>query len=1038
MWARLERRAQETLYLKALAALVEEQTARGEYAAAIAYARCYLETDDLAEDMHRRLIELYAATGDRGAALRQFERCTAILERELGINPLPETRAAYRAALEGRRTRPQSPLAGPTWTTLPSLDTPLVGREEALGRLQRAYADARSGHGGVILISGEAGIGKSRLMQEFAASLAGQPLVLTGACYPGAPMAPYQPIVQALRSLLSHGDAEGGGREDIRLTSPLPRSISPVWLAEAARLLPELRALYPDLPPPLMGEPQEAQARLFEALSQIVLGLAASPLLLCLEDLHWADGATLDWLGYLGQKLHNQPLLIIGAYRSEEADAMVALRYNLARLGVLSELKLTGLDVASVQLLLRHLTLTPRAQGGKGEVTLVTRFQEATGGNPFFLLETLKALLETGRLLASPPDAEDLPLPDTVREAVEARLRRLSPKARQILEAGAVLGLTFDLDRVRLTAGRQELEAMDGLDELVARQLLSEETTTYRFLHELTQRAVEASLSPMRRRLLHRRAGRALEQLAPDQTAAIAHHFEASGEAKLALHYHHLAEQQAETMFAWQEAATHQDRVLALLDQIDPDRSDRDCLAQRGHVLVARAHLRFLQGRLAERDADLSALAALAEAADDDRLRLLLAAQQVRYLNLDGWYAQAIATAGEGLILADRLHDATMQARLLGQIGFAHYFLGQPRPALVALESALTTASARTDPEMRGRITHILGYVYFHLGDFARSLAYQQEAYACHQAVGDHNRVAWDGLDIGTLHLKMGDSAAARRWLDESLALARRIGARPAEAYGLTQAGWWELHQGDYVAAAGCFQQALSIQQEIHSEHSQAAQEEGMGWASYHLGDLAEARRWLSRAVERARSIGHRRRLAEALIGLGLVEIADHRAPAAHRCLTEAIEAARASECRESLAAGLAALARAERQMGDLAAAWDHAREAVRVAQESAPLPACEMWGEMEAGLALLAQNAWTALDHTRRAMELASQAQAAWIGPEQAHLAHASVLQALGRLDEAAEQAGLARAILAAKAERIPDPDQRQRYLQLAPSLPR
>ena len=138
-----------------------------------------------------------------------------------------------------------------------------------------------------------------------------------------------------------------------------------------------------------------------------------------------------------------------------------------------------------------------------------------------------------------------------------------------------------------------------------------------------------------------------------------------------------------------------------------------------------------------------------------------------------------------------------------------------------------------------------------------------------------------------------------------------------------------------------------------------------------------------------------------------------------------------------SLAAGLAALARAERQMGDLAAAWGHAREAVHVAQESA-LPACEMWGEMEAGLALLAQNAWTALDHTRRAVELASQAHAAWIGTEQAHLAHASVLQALGRLDEAAEQAGLARAILAAKAERIPDPDQQQRYLQLAPSLPR
>jgi tetratricopeptide (TPR) repeat protein len=171
-------------------ALIEERAAGGEYAAAIAYARRYLETDDLAEDVHRRLIELYAAAGDRGAALRQFEHCVAALERELGVSPLPETRAVYQAVLEGRPARPQHPSVRPTWATLPGLKAPLVGREEALGRLRQAYADARSGRGGVLLISGEAGIGKSRLMQDFAMGLAGQALVLAGVSYPGGQAVP--------------------------------------------------------------------------------------------------------------------------------------------------------------------------------------------------------------------------------------------------------------------------------------------------------------------------------------------------------------------------------------------------------------------------------------------------------------------------------------------------------------------------------------------------------------------------------------------------------------------------------------------------------------------------------------------------------------------------------------------------------------------------------------------------------------------------------------------------------------------------------
>lgn len=579
------------------------------------------------------------------------------------------------------------------------------------------------------------------------------------------------------------------------------------------------------------------------------------------------------------------------------------------------------------------------------------------------------------------------------------------------------------------------METMDGLDELVARQLLVEQAPAYRFQHDLVRRAVEATLSPARRQLLHRRAGRALERLAPEAVSALARHFDAGGEAQKALHYHGLAAQQAEALFAWQEAEEHQSRMLALLEWLDPECRRPDCLAQRGQVLVARAHQRYLQGRLAERDADLAALANLAEASGDQGLRLQTFIHRVRYLNLDAQYEEAIAVAEDGLTLADHLQDAAARGYLLSQVGFAYYFLGQPGAALTALESALAL-TPESDRETRRHIIHILGYVHFHRGDYARALAYQQKCYADHQAFGDYNGVAWAGLDIGAVLGEMGRKAEAEQYLTEHLNLARRIGARPAEAYGLIQCGSLTLGQGNYVAAADLFQQALAMQQALRTEHGQAAAQLGTGLALYHLGDLAEARRWLERAVERARSIGHRRRLAEALVGLGLVELADHQPLAAQRCLIEAVAVARLSECRESLAAGLFALARAERERGDPASALAHAGEAVDVAQEG-PLPVCQMWGEMEVGLASLAQGQpAAALAHTGRAVVLLPQAHEGWIGSEEVHRVHARVLQALGRAEEADEHLRRADAIVEAKADRIPDREQRQRYLQFTHSL--
>ncbi|MDX1522087.1 MAG: BTAD domain-containing putative transcriptional regulator, partial [Anaerolineae bacterium] len=175
-WLSQAQRQYERTYLKMLHKLVTTKIKNRDHSAAIQYAQKYLATDDLAEAIHRQLITLYAATGNRSAALRQYEQCAIILERELGVPPLPETRAAYEAARNGTQPPPSPARPKPAWTILPGLDLPLIGRDEAWNALVDAYR--RYQRGGVIFISGEAGVGKSRLMQEFATAQSG--LVLTG------------------------------------------------------------------------------------------------------------------------------------------------------------------------------------------------------------------------------------------------------------------------------------------------------------------------------------------------------------------------------------------------------------------------------------------------------------------------------------------------------------------------------------------------------------------------------------------------------------------------------------------------------------------------------------------------------------------------------------------------------------------------------------------------------------------------------------------------------------------------------------------
>ncbi len=557
-WAGHQRQFFEQHYLQALARLIDLTATAPDYHTAITYAQRYLAHDDLAETIHRRLIECYAASGDRGAALRQYETCVAVLERELGVDPLPETRAAYMAALSYQPPPVHQGSPALVWSTLPGFDTTLVGRAHTLAQLSQSFDKVRQGQGQVVLITGEAGVGKSRLLQEFAQQVACEAIVLAGTEQPTEQTLPYHAITQALR----HGIYLAG----ITLT------IEPIWLAEASLLLPELRTLYPDLAQPLPTDPAQARTRLFEALCRLLLAIAAGerPVLLCLDDLHWADSATLDWLSFLGQRVRNQRLLVIGTYRSEEPDQLRVVRQGCGRLGILTEIELDGLAVPAIGQILQQVD-----KSGSDHAHLTRRLHQTTGGNAFFLFEILQAFTESGKSVDVLANAPDIPLSQTVTDTVMRRFRRLRPMAQQVLEASAVLGLEFSYALINHTAGRGEMETMDGLDELVKRRLLKEQTDSYCFHHDITRRVIYQSLSHGRRRLLHRRAGETLEAIHTAELDAvsgqIARHYEEGGSLAQALRFYQQAAAVAVRMFANAEAMAHLQRAIGLLPMAQQD-----------------------------------------------------------------------------------------------------------------------------------------------------------------------------------------------------------------------------------------------------------------------------------------------------------------------------------------------------------------------------------------------------------------------------------------------------------------------------------
>ncbi len=454
----------------------------------------------------------------------------------------------------------------------------LVARGEELGRILDALKATEGGSGRLVLLAGEPGIGKTRLAQEASVhAWERRFLVAAGRCYEAQSGVPFYPFLEALSTL--HEGAPPEVREAIPERWPY-----------LARLLPD------HFPSRIAGssESREESQRLLRAVTGFVREVAAErPVALLLDDLHCADGASLDLLAHLSRHTRGDRVLLLGTYRDVEVGRRHPLRGTVGELGreqLVEKIGVRRLGPGETAAL-----MSDRLDGTEVSGEFAGLVYGHTGGNPFFTVEVLKALIERGDLLRWEgrwvrKEIEDLSAPESVSEAISERVSRLNPKTQQILEEASVLGQVFGFEDLIAVAGLGEEEAEETLGEAEASGLVRTVRDRHAFDHALTQQTLYARLSPARRKRLHRSAGEGLEKLGEKvrqkRAAEISRHFVQGGSPGRALPYALLAGDEAQGAFAPGEAKRHYRGALELAERVGDGPAASQALEKLGGVLA--------------------------------------------------------------------------------------------------------------------------------------------------------------------------------------------------------------------------------------------------------------------------------------------------------------------------------------------------------------------------------------------------------------------------------------------------------------------
>ncbi|RVU49727.1 ATP-binding protein [Rubrivivax rivuli] len=764
-WLEGRRAARRAAARQGEEARIEALEAAGDVAAALPLALALLERDPLSEDAHRRVMRLHYLRGDRAAALLAFDRCEQMLKHEVGAAPAAAT-LALLATIEQSGTVAHSERVRSAPPAAVLRPPRLVGRDTELAALQRGL-----GAGEVVVVIGEAGMGKSRLLQALAGM---RPGVLHSSGRPGDALVPYATLARALRQVLDRD----------------PAAADPALRRALAPLLPELAEAAEPLPPTQQPLAQPVLALLQRARRSIDT--------LVLDDLHFADAATLELLQGLvaaprdlvAARGDSLPRCCLGLRPAATGTPLSGLLLALAAAGPHTRLPLQPLSEAAMAEFVDSLGL-PGVSGAALAPVLCQR----TGGNPLFALETLKLAWSDGSLgtLAAPGVAEQLPRPDTLAQLIGQQLARLSAPALQLARVAAVAGVDFSIALAAHLLGRSVLDLADPWAELEAQQVLRGES----FAHDLVHDAVLQGLPEVIARHLHGQTAAWLETQTADTHAAdparVAAHWEAAGQRARALPALRTAAELAHRSLRENERIGFLLRAADIAEAAERPDEAFDLLrdAIEGHMNTLR-------------QADGLPLVDRLQALARTPLQQALAAgDRAWYSAVLGDFDTAIEQGSAALALAEPLGNEALLTLLRQRLGTALSLTGRFEEALPHMRAAEQGIGLLAAPEVAAEFHGNLAVVLSNLGRPLDAQPHYERCVSISRDVGDHSQLATNLANYASSCLDAGDLALATA----QIAQAQRI----VSTYELdgSSAGYIATLQAQCERGAGRYATAL-------------------------------------------------------------------------------------------------------------------------------------------------------------------------------------------------------------------------------------
>jgi DNA-binding SARP family transcriptional activator/tetratricopeptide (TPR) repeat protein len=840
-WVVSERERYRLMAMKGFADLSHRQETKREYPAALESIRRALAFNPFQEDVQRDVMRLLYLNGDRAGVIQHYEFLRKLLDEEMGMPPMPETRALYDSIINDTFAPAASETLDRISITNLSADKPLLpllGRDVELETLK-----SQLGSGKLIVLEGEPGIGKTRLISELISSQTqGQTsaFVLQGISYELEQGLPYQPIVDALRKLLTHPEGKS-------LFGQL--NLEPVWQTELSHLLPELLT---QVPAPT--QPAD-ERRLWEALHQFIRALTQhGEVWLFLDDLHWADASTISWLGYLVRRISSQSLHLLATSRPLDGQTdLIKLLQALNREDRLVQIQLSVLPESVMQ----KMAVTLSQQHNEQLSDWLIKHAE---GNPFFVTELIRYARGSGLLKQDGSINLDLldlspTLPATIQNLIESRLLKLSENAQHILHIAAVIGRKFDFELVRQAGSLSEAETLNAVDELQTAHLINPlPDEQFAFDHSLTMEVVLTDMNETRRCSLHRHVAEALETIHKTNldpvSGLITRHFIDGNASSRARIYAMRAGRYAASLAAWVEALAFYNQALEL----------ETVKLERAPIFLAMGDVHYHKGDFALASKDYQSAIELASLSHDwhlleeAHLGLNLSFfPQARFAEAVDIAQKLRASGPPGLAVCAEFMWGTSLSIESAHPAEAEYHLHEA-------ERLLRDQAETFDTKVTGtQIKYQLGSV---LGQQGRD----EEAMALFRDVLDmlergegtldtlrnimlYNHLAYQGY-------LLGDTSAAM-YAQAGIKLAQERGSLSHLPYLYSTSGEIALANGDLDAAEKYFRDGLTLAEQTPIPERVAGLTANLGLVAKARGQSDVARDQLQKALHLAESVGN-------------------------------------------------------------------------------------------------------------------------------------------------------------------------------------